>query len=180
MLQTAESDHDCRRKVLDSINNVGGLFTGRRPIVCLGGSWEDPQHVSLLTAYDQLGGAREEFCIYLSERWSAFFPESSWSIFCMSRSKSTGLVSKSSQPAARALSREPDMACAVSAIMGMALVAGLLLSRRVASQPSTTGRSRSITIKTGNSAVAIVHPVSPFSATSTSKPSSSSKRILSM
>src|ERR1700730_6514999 len=64
----------------------------------------------------------------------------------MSRSKSTGLVSKSSHPAASAFSREPDMACAVRAMIGMSYVAGLFLSRRDASQPSTTGRSRSIRI----------------------------------
>ncbi len=44
---------------------------------------------------------------------------SSASIFSSSRARSTGLVSKSSQPAATAFSRSPDIACAVSAITGM-------------------------------------------------------------
>src|SRR5207237_6612797 len=44
---------------------------------------------------------------------------SSASIFSISRARSTGLVSKSSQPAAMAFSRSPDMACAVTAVTGM-------------------------------------------------------------
>src|SRR5262245_44411506 len=52
---------------------------------------------------------------------------SSASIFSTSRAKSTGLVSKSSQPAPMAFSRSPAMACAVSAITGMARVSGAAL-----------------------------------------------------
>src|SRR5215813_12400013 len=52
---------------------------------------------------------------------------SSASIFSTSRPKSTGLVSKSSQPAPMAFSRSPAMAWAVSAITGMARVSGAAL-----------------------------------------------------
>src|SRR5262249_58719798 len=45
-------------------------------------------------------------------------PLRSTSIFPSSRSRSTGFVSKSSQPAAIAFSRAPDLACAVRAITG--------------------------------------------------------------
>src|SRR4029079_7143665 len=62
------------------------------------------------------------------------------SILSSSRGRSTGLVSKSSQPAARAFSRSPDIAWAVSAMTGIARVSGAALSRRVASQPSMPGR----------------------------------------
>src|SRR5690606_29896024 len=62
------------------------------------------------------------------------------SIFATRRWMSTGLVSKSSQPAAIALSRSSAMACAVRAMIGIALVRGSALIRRVASQPSMTGR----------------------------------------
>jgi hypothetical protein len=44
-------------------------------------------------------------------------------IFCINRSKSMGLMSNSSQPAASAFSREPAMACAVKATTGMCCVA---------------------------------------------------------
>jgi len=52
---------------------------------------------------------------------------------------STGLVSKSSQPAAIAFSLSPAMAFAVSAITGMRLVAGSALIRWVASSPRMSG-----------------------------------------
>src|SRR5262245_39250386 len=69
--------------------------------------------------------------------------------FLTIRSKSTRVVSNSSHPAASAFSRAPDIACAVSAMIGIALVAGLAFSRRVASHPSTTGRSRSTMMISG-------------------------------
>src|SRR5215475_2027170 len=72
-------------------------------------------------------------------------------IFASKRSNSNGLVSQSSQPAASAFSRSLTMACAVRAMMGMSRVAGSALSRRVASQPSTTGRSRSMRMRSGRS-----------------------------
>jgi len=53
------------------------------------------------------------------------------SIFCFRRSRSIGLVSNSSHPAASACSRAPAMACAVSAVIGM------FLRRRVAFQPAS-------------------------------------------
>src|SRR4029077_4214042 len=53
-----------------------------------------------------------------------------------SRGSSTGLGSKSSQPAAIAFSLSPLRAFAVRATTGMCLVAGSALIRRVASQPS--------------------------------------------
>ena len=49
-------------------------------------------------------------------------PSNAW-ILDRSRARSTGLVSKSSQPAARALSRSPAIACAVRAMTGMRCVA---------------------------------------------------------
>src|SRR5690606_40878548 len=62
------------------------------------------------------------------------------SIFATRRWMSTGLVSKSSQPAAIALSRSSAMACAVTAVIGIAPVRWSAVIRRVASQPSLTGR----------------------------------------
>jgi hypothetical protein len=53
------------------------------------------------------------------------------SILVSSRLNSTGLVSKSSQPASIALSRSPDMAWAVNAITGMDRVSGAAFRRRV-------------------------------------------------
>ena len=50
------------------------------------------------------------------------------------------------------------MACAVSAMTGMALVAGSAFSRRVASQPSITGRLMSIRIRSGFSLAAMSTP----------------------
>ena len=51
-----------------------------------------------------------------------------------------GLISKSSQPAASAFSREPDMACAVNAMMGMPRVTTSALSRQLC---ATTPRTAS-------------------------------------
>src|SRR6185369_749646 len=45
-------------------------------------------------------------------------------IFSRSRARSTGLVSKSSQPASSAFSRSPLSACAESAMIGIAPVSG--------------------------------------------------------
>ena len=53
------------------------------------------------------------------------------------------------QPVAIAFSRSPAMACAVSAMIGIVWVAGIALSLRVASQPSSTGRLMSIRIRSG-------------------------------
>src|SRR5215470_6832069 len=93
---------------------------------------------------------------------------SSASIFSTSRVKSTGLVSKSSQPAPMAFSRSPDIACAVSAITGIRCVSGAALIRRVASQPSSPGRLMSIKISAGASERAIATPCSPSTARATS------------
>ena len=62
---------------------------------------------------------------------------------------STGLVSKSSQPAAIAFSLSPAMALAVSAITGMRFVAGSALIRRVASSPRMSGSVRSMRMRSG-------------------------------
>src|SRR6476646_5519166 len=67
-------------------------------------------------------------------------------IFSSRRGISTGLVSKSSQPAAMALSRSPVIALAVSAITGMCFVSSAALIWRVASEPSSTGKPKSIRI----------------------------------
>src|SRR5690606_33552021 len=85
----------------------------------------------------------------------AVSPPASASILPTRRAMSTGLVSKSSQPAARHLSRSAAIACAVSAITGMAAVAGSALMRRVASQPSITGSPMSIRISDGASDLAL-------------------------
>src|SRR5262249_35298846 len=66
-----------------------------------------------------------------------------------SRSNSIGLLSNSLHPAASAFSCSPASACAERAMTGMSRVCGLFLSRRVASQPSTTGISRSIRMISG-------------------------------
>src|SRR2546428_5466722 len=73
------------------------------------------------------------------------------SILPSSREISTGLVSKSSQPAAIHFSRSPLMACAVSAITGIDFVSGAIFSCRVASHPSSPGRLISIKISAGDS-----------------------------
>src|SRR6266545_6407572 len=84
------------------------------------------------------------------------------SIFASRRSRSTGLVSKSSQPAPMAFSRSPDMAWAVSAITGMPRVSGAALSCRVASHPSRPGRLMSIRMSAGASERAMATPCSPY------------------
>src|SRR5438552_2607360 len=92
---------------------------------------------------DDVVQRRTQLVAKLSGRVDAHEPAarpSRASIFWTRRAKSTGLVSKSSQPAASALSRSPDIACAVSAITGIARVAAAALIRRVASQPSRPGR----------------------------------------
>jgi hypothetical protein len=63
----------------------------------------------------------------------------STAIFPSRRGISTGLVSKSSHPAAIALSLSLLMAFAVRAITGMRFVAGSALIRRVTSSPSISG-----------------------------------------
>src|SRR6185369_2118547 len=101
---------------------------------------------------------------------------SSASIFSSSRARSTGLVSKSSQPAAIAFSRSPDIACAVSAITGIARVSGAPLIWRVASHPSSPGRLMSIRISAGASEWAMATPCSPSSAIATSSPRRTRRR----
>ena len=71
------------------------------------------------------------------------------SIFPSRRVNSTGLVSKSSHPAASAASRSPAIACEESAITGISRVSADALRRLVASQPSRTGRLKSIRISAG-------------------------------
>jgi hypothetical protein len=68
------------------------------------------------------------------------------------------------------------MACAVSAITGMPAVVGSALMRRVASQPSMTGRLMSIRISSGSSLKALATPAAPSSAITTSKPLRSRRR----
>ena len=92
------------------------------------------------------------------------------SILASSREISTGLVSKSSQPAAIHFSRSPAMACAVSAITGIDFVSGAILRRRVASHPSNTGRLISIKISAGDSDFARARPCAPSKAIMTSNP----------
>ena len=58
-----------------------------------------------------------------------------------------GFISISAHPASIAFSRAPASACADSAITEIARVRGSFFSRRVASQPSITGRSRSVGIR---------------------------------
>ena len=100
---------------------------------------------------------------------------SAW-ILASRRGSSTGLVSKSSQPAASAFSLSPVIALAVSAITGMCFVSGAALIWRVASEPSSTGRPMSIRISSGCSASAIATPWAPSRAISTSKPARFNRR----
>ena len=92
-----------------------------------------------------------------------------------SRGSSTGLVSKSSQPAASAFSLSPLMAFAVRAMIGMRLVAGSALIRRVASPPSISGRVRSMRMRSGCSEVAMAMPCAPSVATTTVNPARESR-----
>src|SRR3984893_5332327 len=94
------------------------------------------------------------------------FPTSAW-IFSIKRAISTGLVSNSSQPAASASSRSPVMAWAVSAMTGICRVSSPALMRRVASQPSSTGKLRSIRMTSGCSVAAMDTPWAPSDAVKT-------------
>src|SRR6476619_661467 len=98
----------------------------------------------------------------------AFLFWSSPSIFDTSLVYSTGFVSKSSHPAWRAFASSPAMACAVSAITGSVRVFGSLFSRRVASQPSSTGRLMSMRTTSGASLAARATPCAPSNASTTS------------
>src|SRR5690606_12746834 len=89
----------------------------------------------------------------------------------------TGLASYSSQPASSAFSRSPGMAWAERAMIGMVRVSSAALRRRVASQPSSTGRLKSIRIRSGRSARASAMPCSPSAATTTSKPDRCRRRV---
>jgi hypothetical protein len=60
------------------------------------------------------------------------------------------------------------MACAVSAMTGITRVAGSDFSRRVASQPSSTGRLISMSTRSGRSSVAMATPRAPSWASTTS------------
>jgi hypothetical protein len=86
----------------------------------------------------------------------------------ISRSISTGLVSKSSHPASRAFASSPVMAWAVSAMIGMVRVPGAAFSWRAASHPSSTGRLMSISTTSGPVLDAIATPCAPSCARSTS------------
>src|SRR5438477_6670172 len=66
------------------------------------------------------------------------------------------------------------MACAVSAIIGIAAVAAAALMRRVASQPSITGSDKSIRMRSGRSLVAFSTPAAPSAALTNWYSSSSS------
>src|SRR5215471_12561661 len=68
------------------------------------------------------------------------------------------------------------MACAVRAMRGMELSRGSVLSRRAASQPSSSGRLMSIRIRSGDSLAAISSPWRPSTATRTRYPRRSSRR----
>src|SRR5262249_26525023 len=126
---------------------------------------------------EQLGVAddviqrRAELVPKLRPRVDAHAPAarpSSASIFSTSRAKSTGLVSKASHPAPMAFPATAAMACAVSAITGMARVSGAALIWRVASHPSSPGRLMSIRMSAGVSERAIATPCSPSTAMATS------------
>src|SRR6202051_4722732 len=69
-----------------------------------------------------------------------------------------------------AFSRSPLMACAVSPITGTLLVATSALTRRVASQPSMTGKLMSMRMMSGFSLFARSTPCCPSTAKITSKP----------
>src|SRR5882762_4996907 len=96
-------------------------------------------------------------------------PRSEW-IFPTSFSKLTGFVSYSSQPAANAFSRLFSEVSEVTTLIGMCFVSGWPFRRRVASQPSSPGSLRSITIRSGRSVFAQSTPSAPFIATLTSNP----------
>src|SRR5882762_6864885 len=96
-------------------------------------------------------------------------PRSEW-IFPTSFSKLTGFVSYSSQPAANAFSRLFSDVSEVTTTIGMRFVSGWPFRRRVASQPSSPGSLRSITIRSGRSVFAQSTPSAPFIATLTSNP----------
>ena len=80
------------------------------------------------------------------------------SILPTRRLRSMGLVSKSLAPAWRAVFSSSARAWAVSAMMGMVAVSGSAFSQRMASQPSITGRLRSIKIRAGRNSVAMLTP----------------------
>src|SRR5687767_6726173 len=101
---------------------------------------------------------------------------SSEAILSISGSKRTGLVSKSSPPAARARSRSLVMAWALSTMMGMCCVNASALSRRVASHPSITGSPRSIRMRSGLADCATETACWPSTATTTSYPRRCSRR----
>src|SRR4051812_42831963 len=68
------------------------------------------------------------------------------------------------------------MACAVRAITGVEAVAGSALSLRIASQPSTPGRLRSIRIRSKEPDRARANPEGPSTAASTANPRRASRR----
>src|SRR5262245_17197257 len=94
-----------------------------------------------------------------------------------SRCMSTGFVSKSEQPTSTLLARSLASAWAVSAMMGMADVAGLALICCVASQPSISPSATSIRIISGNSLAAMSTPAAPSQAQQTEKPFRSRRRV---
>ena len=92
---------------------------------------------------------------------------SSVSILVKSCSNRTGLVSKSSPPAASAISRSLIIACALRTMSGMCRVAASAFNCRVASQPSMPGRPRSIRMRSGSADRAIDTACSPSTASRT-------------
>ena len=85
-------------------------------------------------------------------------------------------MSKSSPPAASAISRSLVIACALSTMIGMCRVALSAFNCRVASQPSSTGSPRSIRMRSGSSVARHRHRLRPSTATTTRYPRRSSRR----
>src|SRR6185437_15497508 len=94
-----------------------------------------------------------------------------------SRCISTGLVSKSEHPTSTLLARSLASACAVSAMIGIADVAGLALINCVASQPSISPSATSIRIRSGISLAAMATPAAPSQAQETEKPWRCRRRV---
>ena len=90
------------------------------------------------------------------------------SIFSSSRARSTGLVSKSSQPAPCAFSRSPDMAWAVSAMTGIVLRRRSRLELAGRLPAVDAGQAHVHEDQAGASDRAIATPCSPSTAMTTS------------
>jgi hypothetical protein len=96
------------------------------------------------------------------------------SILSSSRAISTGLISYSSHPPSSALGR--SIAWSPSAMTGIDRVRSDALMRRVAAQPSRTGRSRSMRMRSGAASPASATARCPSAAVRTSYPTRCSRR----